>query len=93
MAVVDLRESTGVWPSTLQQLTFHTIKNKTIIEDFQYRLVDFVHKKNDKVIVYFDDYRKKLYLDPEDRTDLNRFRGVIHFYSSKDKFVWKVKMK
>jgi hypothetical protein len=93
MAVVSFRESTGVWPSNLYQLTYQTEKNKKIIDDFQYQSVDFVNKKNGKLVVYFDDYKKVLYLDVENKIDLNRLSGRIFFYESHGKFVWKVKMR
>lgn len=93
MAVVEFRESTGTWPGNVYQLSYHSIKNKKIIEDFQYESIFFHPGENDRLIVYFDHYKKKLYLDPEELTDLNRFNGKISFYKSNGKFVWKVKMK
>lgn len=93
MAVVSFREATGVWPGSLFELESHEEKNKKIIADFQYNSVDFARKKNDKLSVSFDDYKKQLYLDNEDKIDLNRLQGTIAFYKSDGKFVWKVKMK
>lgn len=92
MSVVSFRESTGVWPSSLYQLELHTEKNKQIIEGFQYQSVYFTSKKNDRLLVSFDNYKKQFYLDEDDKVDLNRLRGNILFYKSNDKFVWKVTM-
>lgn len=92
MAVVNFRETTGVWPSAQYQLISHDDRNKKIIEDFQYAQIDFFTGKNDKLVVHFDGYKKRFYLDDDDRTDLNRFRGNIFFYKSGDKFAWKVRM-
>ena len=93
MAVVEFRESTGGWPFSLYELQYQTEKNKKIIDDFQYRYIYFLPRKNDRLEVFFDDYKKELYLDVEGKTDLNRFSGVINFYKSNGKFVWKVKMR
>ncbi|MBC7827761.1 MAG: hypothetical protein H7122_08450 [Chitinophagaceae bacterium] len=92
MAVVNFRELRGNWPPSLNELGLYSIENRKIIKDFQYQTADFVIKNNDKLYVYFDNYKKELYLDDPDRTDLNRFHGRIIFYKSKDTFVWKVKM-
>ena len=92
MAVVSFREATGVWPTAPYQLISHDDRNKKIIDDFQYALIYFSPRKNDRLIVHFDGYKKKFYLDDDDKTDLNRFRGHIVFYKSGDKFAWKVKM-
>ena len=92
MAVVNFRELRGNWPPSLTELGLYSIENRKIINNFQYQTVDFVIKTNDKLYVYFDNYKKELYLNDPDRTDLNRFRGRIIFYKSNDKFVWKVKM-
>ena len=51
------------------------------------------HEKNDRLVVHFDGYKKKLYLDEDEKIDLNRFNGNIDFYKSRGKFVWKVTMK
>lgn len=93
MSVVDFRETTGVWPSSISQLQLHTAKNKKIIEDFQYQSVYFTTKKDDRLQVTFDNYKKQLYLDEPGKVDLNRLRGNILFSKSRDnKIVWKVKM-
>ncbi len=92
MSVVGFRESTGVWPSSLYQLELHTEKNRQIIENFQYQSLYFTSKKDDRLLVSFDNYKQQLYLDEDDKVDLNRLRGKILFYRSNDKFVWKVTM-
>lgn len=93
MAVVSFREATGVWPGSLFELESQAEENKKIINDFQYQSVIFSRKQNDKLIVSFDNYKKRLYLDEDDKIDLNRLQGTIAFYKSGGKFVWKVKMK
>lgn len=93
MAVVSFRENTGVWPSAVYQLISQDEKNRKIIDDFQYERLDFISRKNDRLVVHFDGYKKKLYLDEDEKIDLNRFNGNIHFYKSRGKFVWKVTMK
>lgn len=92
MAIVNFREVRGNWPPSLTELELYSIENRKIINNFQYESVAFVIKNNDRLIVYFDNYKKELYLDVPDKTDLNRFRGKIIFYKSNNKFVWKVKM-
>ena len=82
-----------MWPSAVYQLISQDEKNKKIIDDFQYERLDFISRKNDRLIVHFDGYKKKLYLDEDEKTDLNRFRGDISFYKSRGKFVWKVTMR
>lgn len=93
MAVVEFREAAGVWPGSVYQLASQSGKNKKIVDDFQYQSVTFTNKKNDKLSVSFDDYKKQLYLDEEDKIDLNRLRGTIAFFKSDGKFIWKVRMK
>lgn len=92
MAVVNFRETTGVWPSAQYQLISHDNRNKKVIDDFQYGRLDFFPRKNDRLIVHFDEYKKKFYLEGDNKTDINRFRGNIVFYKSGEKFAWKVKM-
>ena len=92
MAVVTFRENTGVWPGSLYQFTFYSQENKKIVDDFQYHSIYFHQKKNDRLVVSFGDYKKELYLDPGGKIDLNSLGGIITFYSSNGKFVWKVKM-
>lgn len=93
MAVVNFRETTGVWPSAVYQLVSHDEKNRKTIDDFQYERLDFVLRKDDRLVVYFDGYKKRLYLDEDEKIDLNRFRGNIGFYRSQGKFAWKVTMR
>ncbi|MGZ5133610.1 MAG: hypothetical protein ACXWCG_00615 [Flavitalea sp.] len=93
MAVISFRESTGVWPGSVYQFTNHAERNKKIIDAFQYHSIYFHQKKNDKLIVSFGDYKKEFYLSPGDgQIDLNSLGGIITFYNSNGRFVWKVKM-
>ena len=93
MAVVEFRESTGGWPASQFELENQKAKNWKIIHDFQYRNLHFQQRKGDELFVYFDDYKRELYLDVPGKTDLNTFHGVICFYKNNEKFVWKVKMR
>ena len=92
MAVTDFREATGVWPTNQFQLENHTRKNRQVIQDFQYETLYFTLKKDDRLEVFFDNYKKTLYLDIPGKTDLNRLHGKINFYKSGDKLAWKVRM-
>ena len=94
MTVVDFRESTGGWPSTVYEFQNQAPKNQKILHDFQYSNIYFKPQGSEKLKVFFDGYKRELYLSPEEgQIDLNRFYGVIHFYKTKGKFVWKVKMR
>lgn len=93
MAVVEFREDTGGWPGSQYELEHHRPKNPRIINDFQYRNLHFQQKKDGKLFVFFDEYKKELYLDVPGKTDLNRFHGLICFFKTGDKFAWKVKMR
>ncbi|HET9279233.1 MAG TPA: hypothetical protein VFN95_13640 [Flavitalea sp.] len=93
MAVVDFREKYGVWPPSLSEMEIKSVENKKIINDFQYRIVDFRIRDNDNLTAYFYDYKKISYYGDPEKIDLNAFHGRIKFYKSEGKFVWKVKMK
>lgn len=93
MAVVEFRESTGGWPSSKFELQHHKENNFRIVNDFQYQMLHFQQKKDGRLFVFFDEYKRELYLDVPGKTDLNRFHGVICFYKIEGKFTWKVKMR
>ena len=93
MAVVNFREARGHWPASLAELALYSRENAQIIENFQYHSVDFKVKSVDNLVVDFYDYKKEPYIPDNDKIDLNAFSGRIKFYKSREKFVWKVKMR
>jgi hypothetical protein len=93
MAVVNFRESYGIWPPSLSEMALKSKENRKIIDDFQYQSVDFLIKDQDHLIVYFYGYKKKSYYQDDSQIDLNAFQGRIRFFKWNDKFAWKVKMR
>lgn len=94
-AVVRFREFYGVWPAALNDLSSVSETNRKIINDFQYLSADFESSNQDKLKVKFYNYKKDLAISKnnDNQVDLNAFHGVIYFFKSNGKFVWKVKMK
>lgn len=93
MAVTQFRETYGVWPPSLSELALKSNEYNKVISDFQYQNADFVIKDNDRLTVFFYNYKKQSYYGDNTKIDLNAFHGRINFYKSGGKFVWKLKMK
>lgn len=90
--VASYRETHGFWPASLVILKNTSPGNDKIIDDFQYAWVEFKIKSDDKMTMYFSQYKKEPYISNNDKIDLNVFNGRVNFFKSNGKFAWKVKM-
>lgn len=91
--IVNYHTQNHEWPNSLQQFAGSSAANYQLVQDFKYYNADFKVINNNRLNVYFYNYKKESYLiDLNGKIDLNALQGVMRFTKTSQGYTWKIRM-
>jgi hypothetical protein len=92
--IVNFRIVQGGWPTSKEDFMYKDVRNYEAMKDFPYQTTEFKIKDSTEMTLYFSNHIKDVIKSQKtQKSDLNSFRGNIHFWKAGDKFLWKINMK